>query len=156
RPGDRRGGSREGRRRASRARRRGRRLAVAAGRPGSREPREGDRASAVGEGEGGDQAAHPARIPLDVPRLRAGASQVRPDRERADQARAGEARGGGEGAVELSSLTPTLSPVRGGEGISVYPLFLNTSTATSASASASAMSRSPESVGTGVTGPGPR
>ena len=49
--GDRRTGSRNGRRRAARARRRGRWTAVAAGRPGSGEPREGHRADAVRLGE---------------------------------------------------------------------------------------------------------
>ncbi len=79
--GDQRSGSRNGRRRADRARRCDRWAAGAAGRPGSGEPREGHRADAFGPGKGGDQAEHPARLPLDVPRLGAGASQLRQDRE---------------------------------------------------------------------------
>src|SRR5262249_48250304 len=90
-------------RRAARARRRGRRAVVAAGRPGSPEPREGHRTDAVGGRPGRDQAEHPSRLPLDVPRLRAGAPEVRPDRERADEERAGEARGRRPGVFELRS-----------------------------------------------------
>ncbi len=44
-------------------------------------PREGRRTDAFGPGKGGDQAAHPSRLPLDVHRLGAGASQFREDRE---------------------------------------------------------------------------
>jgi len=63
---------------------------------------DGHRADAVRTGEGGDQGAHPSRLSLDVSRLRVGASQLRADREGADEAGTGEARGRRPGAVQVT------------------------------------------------------
>ena len=76
------------------------------------EPREGHPTEALGRGEGRDQAAHAARLPVDVPRLRPGASQLRQDRERADPPGAGEARGRRPCAFEMTATAESPGPAR--------------------------------------------
>ena len=95
-------------RRVARAWRCGRRAAVGPGRPGHGESREGRRASSIQRRKSGDQEEHSARVPLDVSRLGAGASEFRPDRGGADQQRAGKAPSRGQGAVQLMAVSRCL------------------------------------------------
>jgi len=65
--------------------------------PGAR-----DGATLHGDGARGDQGAHPARVPLDVHRLRSRAPHVRPDRRRAHEGGSGTARRGRADATRVA------------------------------------------------------
>jgi hypothetical protein len=71
-----------------------------------------------GSRESGDQDEHPARVPMDFPRVRPDAPHVRPDRRRADRAGAPPHRGGRRsvvrvrGAPRRASLEERANPSR--------------------------------------------
>jgi len=63
-----------------------------------------------GSRESGDQDEHPARVPMDFPRVRPDAPHVRPDRRRADRAGAPPHRGGRRSVVRVRGGTaPSLA-----------------------------------------------
>src|SRR5262249_9791215 len=80
--------------------------AVAAGRPRPAEPRESPGPDAFRRRQGGDQGAHAAGIPLDLPRLGARTSEVRRDRGCADPRRSGQAPGCRQGTLQLKPAWP--------------------------------------------------